>query len=463
MKHKKYHDDGYPNDTALPRSRERGAIAIVVGLSLAVLIGAGGLALDLSRLYVNKTELQTAADACALAAAGELICPAGTAGCLAIAASKGLLAASHNTRDFQSAPTTIAAADVRFSTNFIPNSAYQPATAAASGSKFAMCIARHNGITPWLMGVLGAGNSNVVAQAVATLGPGSTICPSAPVGACPSTSGVPYAIGDWIAASHNNGGPNDDNATLDNPGGSYGTNVKGTFRWVDYTPPAGGGAELAAALAGATTCGVSPTSTAPGSAPGTSPGNVGQPGAIQSAKTAYNSRFGIYTGTGGPSAYTVNNAPPDRTGWSYPTRPGGGSSGISVGQSAFPNYIGHYAAADPYQGATGPGGYNVNAVARNGNARPRGDATSASNYSTYGSSRRLVAVPMLNDCSAVGGNKTFTTMGCFLMLNPMSNGNTGDVFMEYRGAANLPGSPCASSGGPGGPGSTAGLVPTLVQ
>ena len=54
------------------RREQRGAIAIIVGLSLAVLIGFAGLALDGGRLYLTKTELQNAADACALAAAYEL-------------------------------------------------------------------------------------------------------------------------------------------------------------------------------------------------------------------------------------------------------------------------------------------------------------------------------------------------------------------------------------------------------
>ena len=53
----------------LPSRRDqRGAVAIIVGLTIAVLVGFAGLALDGGRLYVNKTELQNAADACALAA-----------------------------------------------------------------------------------------------------------------------------------------------------------------------------------------------------------------------------------------------------------------------------------------------------------------------------------------------------------------------------------------------------------
>ena len=61
-------------------SRQRGAVAIMVGLSLVVLVGMFGLAVDSGQLYVNKAELQSAADACALAASQELTCQSAAAG-----------------------------------------------------------------------------------------------------------------------------------------------------------------------------------------------------------------------------------------------------------------------------------------------------------------------------------------------------------------------------------------------
>jgi uncharacterized membrane protein len=57
---------------AAATQRQRGVVAIVVGLMLAVLVGFVGLALDGGHLYLTKTELQNAADACALAASYEL-------------------------------------------------------------------------------------------------------------------------------------------------------------------------------------------------------------------------------------------------------------------------------------------------------------------------------------------------------------------------------------------------------
>src|SRR5439155_17499098 len=54
------------------RHAQRGSVSIIVGVSMAVLVGFVGLALDGGRLYVTKTELQNGADGCALAAAYEL-------------------------------------------------------------------------------------------------------------------------------------------------------------------------------------------------------------------------------------------------------------------------------------------------------------------------------------------------------------------------------------------------------
>ena len=52
--------------------RQRGVVSVIVALTLAVLIGCVGLALDLGKLYVARSELQNSADACALAAARDL-------------------------------------------------------------------------------------------------------------------------------------------------------------------------------------------------------------------------------------------------------------------------------------------------------------------------------------------------------------------------------------------------------
>jgi hypothetical protein len=52
--------------------RQRGAVAIVFGLTVVVLFAMGGVVLDLGHLYIAKAELQNAADAAALAGAKDL-------------------------------------------------------------------------------------------------------------------------------------------------------------------------------------------------------------------------------------------------------------------------------------------------------------------------------------------------------------------------------------------------------
>jgi len=424
-------------------------VAIVVGLSMAVLLGFAGLALDLARLYVNKSELQSAADACALAAATELTCAAGTTSCLLNGTAAGQLVASKSRSDFQGGAVAIAANDIRFNTAYVPNANYLDAASGAPGnSRYAMCTARSAGITPWLMGMVGVqGNTLITATAVASLLPagGGGSCPSAPIGVCPPNAGGNYAPGDWVAAD----------ATDSKSGTGLGdpttTGVQGTFRWVDWDYSAGGSNEVRDRLAsGGETCGITGTSS-----------NIAEEGVKQGVKDAWNSRFGVYAN--GANAYSVLSAPPDRTGYAYPTK-APGSPVISVGTSAFADYRAKQSTATPFQGKSG--GYDAQGK---GNPQVNGNSTSSADHQTYGADRRLVTVPIINGCTKGSAPTsahlvTVQSMACFLMLSPMANGANGDVFMEYIGPADAPNSPCINAGSPGGPGGAGGaLVPTLVQ
>lgn len=406
--------------------RQRGVIAIIVGLSLLVLVGFAGLVLDLGRLFVNKSELQSAADACALAAAAELTCdPAQPGACTAAyllnAESAGLLVASRNNRDFQNGAVNILADDVRFSTSFVPNSAYLSRAGGASpASKYAMCIARATGIVPWFMGVFGAQPASVDATAVATLAPSQNFCSVVPLGLCSKPGG--YAVGEWAISDFTSSG-NDDG-------------LDGNFRWVDFTPNAGGNNEIREQLAGVDqVCNI------------TIGAQVQQPGTQQGAKSAYNTRFGLYPN--GANAYAPATSPPDRSGYAYPNK-APGSPVIGVGDRALADHqarqgvLARFSSAE--YGVSGPGGN----IADN---NPASDAEMLA----YGAERRLVTVPLI-DCAA-GNTVTVLDMACVLMLNPMSNGASGRIYLEYEGPAGVS-SPCRTSGTPGGNGP---LVPVLVQ
>jgi len=53
-------------------SDERGAIVIIVGLMLPILVGLASLAVDVGYSMVTRNELQNIADGAALAATGQL-------------------------------------------------------------------------------------------------------------------------------------------------------------------------------------------------------------------------------------------------------------------------------------------------------------------------------------------------------------------------------------------------------
>lgn len=428
--------------------RESGVVAIIVALSIFALMGFAGLVFDLGRLYVNKTELQSAADACALAAANELVCDATTGACsiefLRNAEAAGIFVASRNQKDFQGSGISIAQGDVRFHTALEPNSSYLPATTGVNtASKFAMCTARSTGIVPWFMGVLGIGANNVSATAVATLAPGQTACVAAPIGICAkpgfnqsSTLPFGYATGSWLASDFNSSSPaNGGNGNGGNTDPNN-ANLAGDFRWVDFTASAGGTDEVREQLFGRSgVCGIKVG------------GNVKEDGEKQGAKFAWNTRFGFYPN--GANAETPLTAPPDKTGYSYPSKNPGPS--IPVGTSAYNDYKARQSNHDLFKNneyaPTGAAG-NIS-----------GTAINQDDYKRYGAERRLIPVPVI-DCDQ-GTFVPIRGMACVLMLNPMSKGNSGKLYLEWRGLANAANSPCRTSGAAGG--TDGALVPTLVQ
>jgi len=415
--------------------RQRGAVAIIVAIALPVLLGFAGLALDLGRLYVIKTELQNAADACALAAARELTCDpaAGTCGAsfLRNAENAAITVGTRNRVGFQSNPVSIQPGDVKFSTVFSPNSNYvSRANGASPASKFAMCTLPVTGLIPYFMQVLGAGAQSVSSQAVASLAPSQTNC-AVPIGLCTEGSNVaPYGLikGKWYSSKFD-------------PGASAGSSTTGNFNWIDFTPPNGGASELAASMQGSGTCNL-PSSGTP----------VGQTGVANSLSAAWNSRFGLYKGGSSVQASDLTNAPPDYTGFSYEpaTWPNAAPQNAYAGTAssgASRNFRQNRELYTRYSGSIG-NPYN---------------AASSAQLASAGADRRLATVPIIN-CGGYASAQTVPVLSyaCILMLNPFQN--PGDeVRLEYLGLSNAAGSACATSGMVGGPGSVGPLVPALVQ
>jgi Flp pilus assembly protein TadG len=434
-----------------PRRRQKGAVMIMVGLAAAVLIGFLGIVIDLGRLFVTKTEMQSAMDACALAAAAELRPGVNPPDVQAVnrAVSAGLTAGNRNNVGFQGASAGLIAADIWFSDRLSNNSTSFPFGYVSSGSaspataKYAMCARTQGGINTWFMqvleGFLGQPTNakSVGAWATATMAPSQMNC-AIPIGLCKKPSDPPsnplasMVVGQWVTSK-------------------LSKSATGSFDWIDFSPPAGGANELADLLKGQGQCSLPQVGAL-----------VGEQGNKVSLDKAWNTRFGLYKGSD-----NATNAPPDFTGYAYTSISwtAGGDPALGGVKNAFggtsgaaPNFQSARASNTPYQGATSGidlqgGGYSN---------------SSSADLAAKGADRRLVTVPVV-DCSAWAASNPqqvpVLAYACVLMLHPISDkkGQPAgeEVWLEYRGASNDPASPCATSGLAGG---TAGpLVPVLVH
>lgn len=404
------------------RRRQHGAIIITVALVLMFLLGFMGIALDFGRLFIVKTELQTALDSCALSAAQELD---GASDALTRATSAGKTAADLNKINFQGEATGIAQAEVVFSDSLIGT--FSHTFTPVNKAKYAKCLHTKSGIAPWILHALSAfsGNStygaskSVAAVAVATRAPSQTNC-LIPVGVCQksATPGWGFAQGEWIEGVTNS---NDDVES-------------GQFHWVDFTGSGGGAREIKDLLTSSGQCGL------PGMAT-----NVGKAGKTNGAVAAWNTRFGIYQGS-----LSAATAVPDQTGYAWyadspaDTKPGRyadlGPNGFTAKRNAFA----------PYEGD------NKNPDTKN--LKTQGNFSST-DY-TKGANRRVVTTAVV-DCPSI----TLKGFACMLMLHPLeknASGKKSKMWLEFIGDAESPlGSPCATAGLAGG---TSGpRVPTLVQ
>lgn len=417
--------------------RQRGAVAIMLGLTLAVLIGFAGLALDLGRFFIIKTELQNAMDACALAASTQLRPGQNNPNALtrAIAYGRvfttggvsenpldGNIAAIQNRVLFQEQVVNVQPENITFSEDlsgpYVAQASADPNTAA-----FVQCSLPVADIPVFFMRVLNPlfDTQTVSARAVATLAPSDSAC-AIPVTLCRQPGGnasnnFNLTLGRWYSRP-------------DEPGAHCDPSAPGAFCWVDFTPSAGGGAsELADLLTGPGYC-----SAFIGS-------EVGQQGAIASLETAWNSRFGVYRpGAGNPS---LTSAPPDVTGYRYNASTWtAGANAYSGSSSGGINYLNAASAYEPYQSSLPNPYFSI----------------SRSQHQTLGRNRRLAVAPVVN-CADLTHGAEVEGMACVLMLEPML-GSSPVARLEFLGLSTSPGSPCATNGEPGtfGP-----LVPQLVQ
>jgi Flp pilus assembly protein TadG len=405
------------------QNKQQGSISLTFLMLLVVLLGFMGVAIDFGHLFVVRTELQTAMDSCALAAAQELN---GQPDAITRATNAGIAAGNINRVNLQSATWSgkaqLTAADITFRDNG------HAVTNDSAAAHFVRCDHVQTGTATPLLHVLHlqstssayAATMDVRAFAEATTAPSQSTCPM-PLGLVPRTNTPPdygFVKGEWITLlSKNNPNP-------------------GQIGWLNLNPDGSKGAPaIEDQLKGI--CGI--RSNDP----------VLTQGVKQTVADTWNTRFGIYKDD------VPSQQHPDFTGYVYnQTVPANGNGKNTppptwpTGRDAYSNFVGKR------QTFTGCAASLSDCVALSGvNAKTLASSGPGSDLQTYGTNRRLVTVPI-----TTGG--IIKDFACMLLLQPIPT-PFADVQLEYRGNASQAGSPCTGSGLPGG---TAGpLVPVLVR
>lgn len=423
--------------------KQGGAVAIIVAIAIPVLIGFAGLALDLGKLFITKTELQNSADACALAAAQALV---GEAGQLKRAEATGIATGKINRVIFQSEPVSFAEnKSVTFSPTLEGSNYLNKENVGVANElliKYARCTVDRTGIANWFMQVLNLlpdvniVDQTVAATAVATTTSAQTNC-ALPVAICEEKLNT-LKPGDWIAGALNPTAAN-----------------KGSFRWVDLNDKGGGAREIKDVLSKTGVCDIPSIGTPIKLKPGNNNG----------VNDAWNTRFGLYKGAyKGPS-----DGVPDFTGYAYtPSSWATEFPSITPPNNAYqhfknprrePNY-------DPYQGDVKTG-LDIKA------------APSTKDVHSKGADRRINLLPVVN-CTKFDAVKEapLTKLACVLLLHPIGNQKKSDpvwsipgeppidgvkMYLEYIAPSNAPSSPCVTVGVPGSPDGAGPKVPVLVQ
>jgi len=400
-----------------PPRRQRGAVAVLVAVTTVLLVTMLGLVLDLGHLYIVKTELQNAADACVLSAVWEISPYDGTNAARAIAAGQAV--AATNRFEFQSRPVELDDGDIEFS-----EAIEGPYSGEVTRStRYVRCTTHYpagTSVVMWIMGLWGTFSSELTAAAAAGIqlcGFPLAFCTNDPAPAPQFPWG--FAEGGWY------------DGRLDRP-------ETGHVGWVSFGTQ--GTDELRGLIEGRGYCRIVEADQ-----------KVLATGLKQALAEAWNTRFGLYKSKFDPET----SPPPDYTGYAYAWNaetstgswppPASGCGATASSCKAFDDFRakqnGHVA-------------YSPNEP-QYVNALDSGLPASAVR------DRRLVIMPVVKciDYSTPSGqlkNAPIEVQGwaCGLLLGPILG--TGQVAAEYRGAARN--SPCLGNGLAG-----SANVPQLVR
>lgn len=427
--------------------RQRGAVSVLVGVAIVMLLTMLGLVLDLGHLYIAKTELQNAADACALAAAWEIAPINDTTRDRATAA--GIAVGTQNSVDFQSTTVDIQPGDVTFSAT-LDDAGFTRDVSAAT--RYVRCTPQGptgKSVVMWLMWLWGNQSSSVGASATAGLQLcGFPLAFSTDYAAPTPANNFGFKVGSWYGGRL-----------------KAGTGVRGNYDWIKFDKS--GASAVADLIAGRGDCYVLEEGQRV----------EGQTGVIQGVTAAWNTRFGLYgAGYKDPNAYS-----PDRTGYAFTWTPDPPPALPTSGTGSWARPPDPPPPADPICDAVSP---SCNAYAWDDTNNPpaRIDfrerqqayepfnpaafdpkltgyqrALTREELVTYGvPDRRLVIIPVMA-LSAWEANKQDVPVAgwaCGLLLAPIPDTDTARI--EYLGPARN--SPCVGRGLPGN-----ASVPQLVM
>ncbi len=426
--------------------RQRGAVAIMFGLTLVVLIGFAGLAIDLGRFFVIKSELQNAMDACALSAASQLRPGASDTKALERATaygnvfSKGELSdpSVWNRANFQSKELDQSVLEITFaSSNSGPFKTI--VLADTNTAKYVKCQYPYANLPIFFMQVL---NPLMTTQTVSAMAVAKRELPTSsclPVVVCANGTTSPYGLtkGQWLTV-------------ISGPG----QNVGGFFGWGILSSP-GGANQMKDALSGSYQCDVSVTGQ-----------QLYGSGLMSGLTKEWNTRFGLYA-----SATDPDSAPPDFTGYAYSDEAGGNWPPIPPATAGFNAYSGNNSlsptipnfetisaslvlADKQYQNSPQPSDFPLNKYPKL--QPPEAQKEKGRLY------RRITAAPIAQ-CPV--GNGPFTNVvqdwSCLLMLNPFDESGPQTATrrkakVEFLGLASEANSPCAG-------GSSEAVAPVLTQ
>lgn len=155
---------------ALAVRPQRGAIAIMFAVLLMLILGFMGLALDLSRLYNRKMELQAVADAAALAAARNLT---GTASGINGAASAATSAANALKYDYGKAAIPWSSSAIKFATS-ASSATWMDAGAASASPEAVMFAKADTSLLDPDIGLIDTIFMRILGSDLATAGTGAT-------------------------------------------------------------------------------------------------------------------------------------------------------------------------------------------------------------------------------------------------------------------------------------------------